>query len=108
MTNEHLPDPTEQVPAWRQELLRRRESKEVGPYDFDLNCLVYLNEEDEPLIRKDVADKTGPKAVVVTKQEMLELGGFDYIDNKGRRISVDPESMPEGEVLVLYPEQLGT
>lgn len=72
-----------------------------------MNCITYLNERDEPLIQKYVADATGPKAVVFTKDEILELGGFDFIDHNGRRISINPENMPDGEVLVLYPEQLG-
>ncbi|PIR54359.1 hypothetical protein COU75_01275 [Candidatus Peregrinibacteria bacterium CG10_big_fil_rev_8_21_14_0_10_42_8] len=114
----------EEVETARQrkeaELLRRREAKEVSPHDFDLNFIFRLNEIDVPLTRKDLVHETGNQAVVITREKLEEiselssnygdgrdLGYVDFIHVSGERRLIESEDIREGDVLILYPEELG-
>ena len=90
-----------------RELARRRETKEISPYDFDLNFLFQLNQADAPLTRRDLRHETGLQAVVLTRDYMEALSCLDFIHSSGERMLIEPKSLPEGSVLVLFPEDLG-
>lgn len=95
-----------------RELARRREAKEISPYDFDLlflsqcNKLACLGKIPIPLKRRDLDHKTGIQAVVLTRDDMEVLGFLDFIHSSGERMLIEPESLSEGDVLILYPEDL--
>lgn len=89
----------------RMELSRRRESKELSPFDFDLNFIFQLNEAGQPLARRDLTHQTGTQAVVLTREDLETLGGFTYVDRSGALIDVESESVPHE--LILFPEDVG-
>ena len=89
------------------ELSRRREVKEISPHNFDLNFIFRLNEIDAPLTRKDVVHETGNQPVVIDREELEALGCIDFIHASGERMVVEAESLRDGDVLILYPEELG-
>lgn len=91
----------------KNELARRREAKEISQFDFDLNFIFSLNETGFPLKRKDLEHKTGIQAVVINREELETLGCLDFITASGERMLIEPESLREGDVLILYPEDLG-
>lgn len=85
----------------------RREANEISPYDFDLNFVFQLNQIDAPLTRRDLNHETGVQAVVLTREDLEALGCLDFIHSSGERMLIEPESLREGDVLILYPEDLG-
>lgn len=89
------------------ELLRRREMNEVSPHNFDLNFIFRLNEMDQPLTRDNLVSETGNHAVVLTRDDLDTLGCVDFIHVSGTRIVLEPEQLRNGDVLILYPEELG-
>lgn len=90
-----------------RELERRREAKEIGPHDFDLNFIFQLNSINAPLHYSDLRHERGWQAVVLTRDDMETLGCLDFIHRSGERMLIEPESLSEGDVLILYPEDLG-
>ncbi|MDD5103670.1 MAG: hypothetical protein PHX93_04680 [Candidatus Peribacteraceae bacterium] len=96
------------------ELARRRESKEISPYDLDLNVLWRLNGGDDehveptPLTRSMLMHSTGEHAVVLSPENRKIVRRLTFIDCYGRTISVDLRNdVPEDETLILFPEDLG-
>ncbi len=90
-----------------QELAKRRETKELSPYDFDLNFLWQLKEAGEPLRRKDLDHQTGIQAVVLNREDFDTLVRLDFVHRTGERMQIEPESLDGDDVLILYPEDLG-
>ncbi|MBI2117667.1 hypothetical protein HYT95_02095 [Candidatus Peregrinibacteria bacterium] len=88
-------------------LARRREAHEISPHDFDLNFIFQLNQVNAPLTRRDLNHETGTQAVVLNREDMDALGCLDFIHRSGERMLIEPESLAEGDVLILYPEDLG-
>jgi hypothetical protein len=54
-----------------------------------------------------LAHETGNQAVVLTREELEVLGCLDFIHVSGERMLIEPESLREGDVLILYPYELG-
>ena len=90
-----------------QVLTERRETRELSPYDFDLNFIFQLNEAGVPLTRRDLAHETGNQAAVFTSDDLRTLGYLDFIHVSGERMVIEPESIKESDVLILYPEDVG-
>lgn len=103
-TPEVSPSPKEKK---LQELSNRRESGALSPHDFDLNFIFQLNQANAPLTRRDLAHETGNQAVVLTRADFEALGCLDFIHSSGERMLIEPESLGEDDVLILYPEDLG-
>ncbi len=102
-----MSSPYEVAQRKRGELAQRREAKEISPHDFDLNFIFRLNEIDAPLTRKDLVHETGNQAVVISREDLETLGCVDFIHSSGERMVIEPSSLREGDVLILYPEELG-
>ena len=110
VSTEQRQDQGERLPSREEklcELERHREAKEVSPHDFDLNFIFQLNQIDAPLTRRDLNHETGTQAVVLSREDMEALGCLDFIHRSGERMLTEPESLSEGDVLILYPEDLG-
>ncbi|PIR53079.1 hypothetical protein COU76_03060 [Candidatus Peregrinibacteria bacterium CG10_big_fil_rev_8_21_14_0_10_49_10] len=88
---------------WRGE----ESAEQISPYDFDCNFLWNLAEADSPLKRSDLIHETGLQAVVLNKEDLEEIGGFDILLASGERISIEPESLQADDVLIIYPHELG-
>lgn len=91
----------------RKRLAERRESGELSRYDFDLNWIFQLVEYGVPLTRKALHHQTGVQAVVLTPEDLETLGDFAYVSADGKIVTIHVGSIPEGDVLILYPEDLG-
>jgi hypothetical protein len=89
------------------ELSAKRESKEISPYDFDLNFIFQLNEAGFPLTRRDMLHETGNQALVLTRNDFETLGCLDFIHVSGERMVIEPESLDPNDVFILYPDELG-
>jgi hypothetical protein len=90
-----------------KELSAKREAKELSPHDFDLNFIFQLNEVGLPLTRKDMHHETGDQALVLTRENLEELEGLDFIHASGEIVSIEPESLDPNDVFILYPDEMG-
>lgn len=54
-----------------------------------------------------MAHQTGIQAVVLSPEDLETLGSIDFIHRTGERMQVEPESLNEDDMLILYPEDLG-
>lgn len=95
---------SEQKKRW--ELSEYREKGTLSPYDFDLNYLFELSKERLPLAKSDLRHETGLQAVVLTRDDMEILGGLEFIHSSGEAMFIEPESVRQGDILVLYPWEL--
>lgn len=86
-----------------QKLRERRESGTLDPYDLDLNFLFQLQQAGDPLTRNDLKNQ----AVVLTREDFDQLGSMEILLANGESIVIDSESLPEDDVLIMYPEDLG-
>jgi|GEM_PF-6187701 len=89
------------------ELVRRREARELSPFDFDLNALFQLNQQGMPLTRRELAHATGLQAVVLTPENFERIGCIDFIHSSGERMVIEAASLKPDDVFILYPEDLG-
>lgn len=87
------------------ELARRKEAGELDKIDFENNYLFYLQENDQPVTRKDI----GNKAIVLTGAELETLGYLEMIRADGETTVIDPEDTGYGpnDRLIIFPEELG-
>ncbi len=80
-----------------------RERGELAPHDFDLNELYQFIENRIPL----TAALLGKQAVVLTRGQFEQLGGYlDITLPGGEEICVEAESMNE-PILIIFPGDLG-
>ncbi len=86
-----------------QKLRERRESGTLDPYDLDLNFLFQLQQAGDPLTRNDLKNQ----AVVLTREDFDQLGSMEILLANGESMVIDSESLPEDDVLIMYPEDLG-
>ena len=89
------------------ELSARRETKELSPYDFDLNFIYQLNVAGSPLTRKDMQHETGNQALVLTRDDLRILGSLSFISASGKRVVIRPENIDPNDVFILYPDEVG-
>ena len=78
----------------------------ITPF-FHLDSIFQLSQMELPLSRKDLEHKTGLQAVVLTREDIEDLGVIDFIHSSGERMMIEPESLKHDDVLILYPEDLG-
>ena len=83
-----------------RELARRRESGEINPYDYDWEQLFQF--EGVPLRRVDLGDQ----ALVLTCENLVELGALEIVLASGHREFIETESLAQGDVLIIYPDDL--
>jgi hypothetical protein len=109
VTLEHMGEPMalSQREMEMRKIAKLRESREISPHDMDLNFLWQLNQSDRPLTRQHLAHETGNQAVILTKEDFDALGCIDFIHSSGERMIIDSDCLPEGNIFVLYPEDLG-
>lgn len=79
-----------------------RESGELSPHDFDLNYLFQLLDSGAPLTRTELRNQ----ALVLSKEDALQLGAFDVIYSNGEQMTIDADSIKDS-VLILFPSDLG-
>ncbi len=89
-------------------LAAKREANELSKFDLDWESIFELNRYELPLTRNDMMHMTGEQALVLSAEQLTELGGFDYINTAGKRISVDYDTLEPGDVLILFPDEVGT
>ena len=87
------------------ELVRRRESGEIGPEDFNTNQLQWLIAEDTTLTRRNLENANS--ALVISSDEFQRIGPFNVILAGNEHITLDPDDFPPDDVLILYPWDLG-
>jgi hypothetical protein len=88
-----------------QELARRREAGELEPTDYEVNYLLYLQQMDQPVTRKEV----GNRAIVIKPEEFEGLGYLEIVLPTGERIVLDftEETFDKNSPLIIFPEELG-
>ncbi len=111
VTKDAIGDALDPVLARKEQKLgvlsAKRESKELSPYDFDLNYIYQLNEAGLPLTRKDMLHETGNQALVLTREDFEVLGCLDFIHASGERMVIEAESLDPKDVFILYPHEVG-
>ncbi|KKT74323.1 MAG: hypothetical protein UW69_C0040G0013 [Microgenomates group bacterium GW2011_GWA2_44_7] len=92
-----------------KELASRRERGKVSKNDYELNYLAYLIEMGESLRRSDLQPREEPgEAVVLESWQFAELGTLMITLKTGQRIIIDSDDFPPDNVLIIYPDDLGT
>ena len=88
-----------------QELARRREAGELEPTDYEVNYLLYLQQMDQPVTRKEV----GNRAIVIKPEEFEGLGYLEIVLPTGERIVLDftEETFDKKSPFIIFPEELG-
>jgi hypothetical protein len=85
------------------ELAHRKESGELEKVDFDIYDFTFRG----PLTREIL----GNRAVVLSKSDLEELGGFLLMVPDGDTRFIDPEedvaNWGPGDLLIIFPEDLG-
>jgi hypothetical protein len=51
--------------------------------------------------------ETGDQALVLTRENLEELEGLDFIHASGEIVSIEPESLDPNDVFILYPDEMG-
>lgn len=89
----------------QRELTRRIEAGELDKNPYELNYLVYLQNMDEPLTRRDI----GNQAVVITQKGLEQLGYLEIVLASGQKTVIDPEDTGYGpdDPIIIFPEELG-
>lgn len=84
------------------ELARRKEAGELDKIDFEN---IYLQENDQPVTRKDIKNK----AIVITGAELEQLGYLEMIRADGETTVIEFENTGYGprDRLIIFPEDLG-
>ncbi len=59
------------------------------------------------LTKKDLEHETGNQAVVLSKNDFDRLGSIEFVHASGEIMMIESESLQEGDVLILYPHELG-
>jgi hypothetical protein len=91
----------------RQELQEKREAGEISQHNVALDVLEELAHYNMPLRRKDMKDETGYRPVVLSRSDMDHLCVFSFIHASGDQMDIEAESLPEGDVFILYPDEVG-
>ena len=88
-----------------QDLARRREAGELEPTNYEVNDLLYLQQMDKPVTRKEV----GNRAIVIKPEEFEGLGYLEIVLPTGEKIVLDftEETFDKKSPLVIFPEELG-
>jgi len=91
----------EEIALKLQQLQARQESKELDSETFHLEGFYYINDEDyqnRPVDRKDLKDREEKlHAVVLTYEELKEIGPVEYYTNSGDTIMLVLEEV-DGEL----------
>jgi len=80
---------------------------ELSPYPFELNFIARMNNVGELLRYSHVRHPSGDQAIVCTREDMEILGGIAFVSRAGKIMNIEPESVAEDGVFVLYPGELG-
>lgn len=92
------------------ELRERREAGNLSPHRMDLNLIAELAQRGEPLRFSHLLHSSGPQAVFLTYQDLVDLRApLIFISRTGARITMsheDPEVEDDSQI-VLFPEMLG-
>lgn len=78
-----------------------RESGELSPHAFDLNQLFQFVEAGIPVKRLDL----GNQAIVLTRDDLDQLGYIDVVYKTGDEARIDTEAMNDS-VLIIFPHDL--
>ncbi len=79
-----------------------RDSGELSLHDLDLNFVYQLQQQDLPLTRREL----GNQALVLSKEDALQLGAFDVVYSNGEQMTIDADSIRDS-VFILFPSDLG-
>jgi len=95
------------------------EDLRLSPFDFDPSFIEQLVRNRGILKRGDVQHPSGPQAVTLSRSDLEDLddlmdpadpadiGGFRILHASGKVMCIMAESLREGDVLIIYPEELG-
>lgn len=91
------------IDANLERLVQRKELGEVSEKDFGVQDIYYL---ENGLLTKEAV---GNRAVVITQQDLEDLGGITMRMDNGEEIYLDPDSKgyESDDTLVIWPEDLG-
>ncbi len=86
-------------------LSQLRKESLVESQDFPVEGLFYIDQKNRPLVRNDL----GNRAIVISQEQLAEIGFISFISSSGEVIDVfaDDTGYEPEDLLVIFPDELG-